>query len=133
MRASVLAMAMAALLAPGAAQADETAFVGTWRGESLCVQKGTACHDEVAVYRISAVPGKRGVLTVSGGRVVDGDEVVMGTGEWRYDGDAHALVSQGLPGVITLTIDGDKMTGTYVLADKTVLRRIALRRSPDKR
>src|SRR5437588_3296465 len=64
---------------------DESKLAGTWRGDSLCVEKGTACHDEVAVYRIAAIPGKRGLLMVAGGIVVDGKEIVMGSGEWRYD------------------------------------------------
>ena len=64
---------------------DESSLVGIWRGESICVQRNTACHDEVAVYRVSATPGKHGHVYVSGGKVVDGREVVMGSGEWRYD------------------------------------------------
>jgi len=97
---------------------DESKIAGTWRGDSVCVEKGTSCHDEIAVYRIAAIPGKRGYLTVTGGKVVGGKEIVMGSGEWRYD-----------RGVITLKIDGDKIEGTFILPDKTVLRRITLKKS----
>jgi hypothetical protein len=62
----------------------EQKLAGTWRGDSLCVEKGTACHDEVAVYRIAAIAGKPDYLMVSGGKVVDGKEIVMGTGEWGH-------------------------------------------------
>ena len=104
-------------------------LAGTWRGDSLCVEKGTACHDEVAVYRIAAIPGKPGALLVSGGKVVDGKEIVMGTGEWRYD-SAKRTLSVELPrGVITLKADGDKLEGTFTLPDKTILRRIALKKA----
>src|SRR5260370_39057563 len=41
---------------------DESRLAGTWRGDSLWVEKGTACHDEIAVYRIAAIPRKRGYL-----------------------------------------------------------------------
>jgi len=117
--------------APGSSSSGgaEQKLAGTWRGESLCVEKGTACHDEIAVYRIAAIPGKPGYLMVSGGKVVDGKEIVMGTGEWRHDSAKHTL-SVDLPrGVVTLKADGDKLEGTFTLRDKTILRRIALKRA----
>ena len=58
--------------------ADDAKIVGTWRGESLCVDKSGSCHDEVAIYRIAAIAGKLDVLLVSGGKMVDGKEIVMG-------------------------------------------------------
>ena len=95
---------------------EERKLEGTWRGDSLCVEKGAACHDEVAVYRIATMPGKRGYLMVTGGKAVDGKEIVMGSGE--------------LPrGVITLKLNGDKLEGTFILPDKTVFRRITLKKS----
>jgi hypothetical protein len=48
---------------------EERKLAGTWRGDSLCVEKGTACHDEIAVYRIAAIPGKPGYLLVSGAKL----------------------------------------------------------------
>jgi hypothetical protein len=108
---------------------EEGKLAGTWRGDSVCVEKGTACHDEIAVYRISAIPNKPGYLLVSGGKVVDGSEIVMGTGEWRYDGSKHTL-SVDLPrGTITLKADGGRLQGTFTLPDKTVLRRITLKKA----
>jgi hypothetical protein len=108
---------------------DESKIAGTWRGDSVCVAKGTSCHDEIAVYRIAAIPGKRGYLSVTAGKVVDGKEIVMGSGEWRYDSGMHTLTVELPSGVITLKIDGDKIEGTFILADKTVLRRITLKKS----
>jgi hypothetical protein len=121
---------------------EERKLAGTWRGESLCVEKGdgdvksplqrsqnAACHDEVAVYRIAAIPGKPGTVMVSGGKVVNGKEIVMGTGEGRYD-SAKRTLSVELPRwVITLKADGEKLEGTFTLPDKTVLRRITLKRA----
>jgi len=112
----------------GSGSGEERKLAGTWRGESLCVEKGTACRDEVAVYRIAAIPGKPEYLMVSGGKVVDGKEIVMGTGEWRYDSAKHTMSVELPRGVITLKADGDKLEGTFTLADKTVLRRIRLKR-----
>lgn len=108
---------------------SELEIAGTWRGDSVCVQKGTSCHDEIAVYRIAAVPGKRGCFMVTGGKVVDGKETVMGSGEWRYDNGKHTLTGELPKGVITLKIVGENIDGTFTLLDKTVLRRITLKKS----
>jgi hypothetical protein len=108
---------------------DESKIGGTWRGDSVCVEKGTSCHDEIAVYRIVSIPGKRGYLVVTGGKVVEGKEIVMGSGEWRYDSEKHTLTGELPKGVITLKIEGDKIEGTFTLPDKTVLRRITLKKS----
>jgi hypothetical protein len=108
---------------------DESKIAGTWRGDSLCVEKGASCHDEIAVYRIAAIPGKRGYLLVTGGKVVNGKEIVMGSGEWRYDGVKHTLTVELPRGTITLKVDGDKLEGTFTLPDKSILRRITLKKS----
>jgi len=107
---------------------DESSIVGIWRGDSICVQKNTACHDEVAVYRVSAIPGKRGHVYVSGGKVVDGKEVVMGSGEWRFDASTRTLSTRLPLGDIVLVVNEDKMQGTFTLHDKTVLRHITLKK-----
>ena len=108
---------------------EERKLEGTWRGDSLCVEKGAACHDEVAVYRLATMPGKRGYLMVTGGKVVDGKEIVMGSGEWRYDSEKQTLSVELPRGVITLKLNGDKLEGTFILPDKTVFRRITLKKS----
>lgn len=108
---------------------SELEIAGTWRGDSVCVQRGTSCHDEIAVYRIAAIPGKRGYFMVTGGKVVDQKEIVMGSGEWRYDNGKHTLTGELPKGVITLKIVGDNIDGTFTLPDKTVLRRITLKKS----
>jgi hypothetical protein len=53
----------------------------------------------------------------------------MGSGEWGYDGVKHTLTVELPRGVITLKVDGDKLEGTFILPDKSVLRRIALKKS----
>jgi hypothetical protein len=63
------------------------------------------------------------------GRVVDGKEIVMGSGEWRYD-SAKRTLSVELPrGVLTLKADADKLEGTFTLPDMTILRRIKLKKA----
>lgn len=108
---------------------DGEKIAGTWRGDSVCVEKGTSCHDEIAVYRIAIIPGKPDYLRVTGGRIVEGKEIVMGSGEWRYDSGRHSLTGDLPKGVITLKMDGDRIAGTFTLPDRTVLRRITLKKS----
>src|SRR5256885_8334332 len=81
---------------------DESKLAGTWRGDSLCVEKGTACHDEVAVYRIAAIPGKRGLLMVTGGENAGGQGIVIGAREWRYHRRQRTNTREGPPARIGL-------------------------------
>ena len=110
------------------AEENESSVIGVWRGNSICVPRNTACRDEVAVYRVSAVPGKHGYVYVSGGKVIDGKEVVMGSGDWRFDASTHTLSTEVPAGEIVLVADGNTMQGTFTLHDKTVLRHITLKR-----
>ena len=113
--------------------ADEAKIAGTWRGESLCVDKTGACHDEAAVYRIATIAGKPDALLVSGGKMVDGKEIVMGKGEWAYDRSKSTLSVEMPRGAITLKLDGETLNGTYVLPDKSVLRKISLKKADEAR
>lgn len=107
---------------------DDTAsrIAGVWRGNSVCMVKGSPCHDEVNVYRFSSVAGRTNSFSVTASKVVDGKEVVMGSGEWTYDPGNHLVKSKAPP--IRLTIVGDKMEGALSLADGTVYRRIYLKK-----
>jgi hypothetical protein len=99
---------------------------GVWRGNSVCMVKGRPCHDEVNVYRFSSVAGRPNAFSVTASKVVDGKEIVMGSGEWTYDPGNH-LVESKAP-AIRLTIAGDKMEGALSLADGTVYRRVHLKK-----
>jgi hypothetical protein len=99
---------------------------GVWRGHSVCMVKDSPCHDEMNVYRISAIAGKPGIYFVSGNKIVDGKEEVMGTGEWRYDASAHVLTYEFPRGVFRLKMDGGKMEGDLKLPDGTQFRQIFL-------
>jgi hypothetical protein len=99
-------------------------IVGVWRGHSVCTDKNSACHDEVNVYRFAAVAGKPNSFTVTASKVVDGKEIVMGSGEWKFDEKKRVLETEKPP--IRMTIDGKKMEGALSLADGTVYRRIYL-------
>jgi hypothetical protein len=70
--------------------------------------------------------GKPGWFFVSGDKIVDGREEVMGTGEWHFDEQAHELICEFARGVFRLKLDGKKMEGTLKLPDGRVYRRIQL-------
>ena len=102
---------------------------GAWRGTSECVQADSACQDEVNVYRFNEIAGQPDKFNGSGCKIVDGKEIQMGTLEWTYDPDKHALESKSPNGTFRLVVDGNRMEGTLRLPDNTLYRRIHLRRS----
>lgn len=110
--------------ASASAEYTRAAIEGVWRGHSVCEDKGSPCHDELNVYRFSKVAGKPNTFLVTASKVVDGREIVMGSGEWKYDEGKKTLESEQPP--IRMTIDGKKMEGALRLADGTVYRRIYL-------
>jgi hypothetical protein len=71
----------------------------------------------------------RFLLTAS--KIVDGKEVVMGSGEWKYD-EKRRVVECENPH-IQLLVDSDKMEGALRLADGTVYRRIYLKKESSRR
>jgi hypothetical protein len=107
--------------------------IGTWRGQSTCLVKASACRDEESVYRAAAVAKSETRVTLTANRVANGEEVNMGTTECSYSSATHVL-NCPLPNGsrVRLTLDGDTLNGTMTLADGTAWRKIALRRSPAK-
>ena len=117
------------MVTAGLAWSDEIA--GTWRGESTCEAKGTACHDETVVYRISPVAGKATLFQVSADKIVDGKPVNMGTLEFQYETDRHELRCDYAQGIWRLKIDGAMIQGTLTRPDGTVFRRLNLQKDPN--
>jgi hypothetical protein len=101
-----------------------SAIEGVWRGHSVCVDKNSPCHDEMNVYRFSRVEGQQNEFSVTASKVVDGKEILMGSGKWVYDEKKKVVESEKPP--IRLAIDGKKMEGALRLADGTAYRRIYL-------
>jgi len=107
---------------------DESKLLGDWRGDSTCVATGTACRDEKVVYHIAKIPSKAGYVLVSADKIVNGAAINMGTLEFRYDPNKQALACEYTQGVWLFTVDGNKMEGTLTRPDKTVFRRVTLKR-----
>ena len=76
------------------------------------------------VYRFSRIAGRSNQFSVTASKVVEGKEIVMGSGEWKYD-EKMKVVKSDTP-VIRMAVDGRKMEGTLSLANGTVYRRIYL-------
>ena len=114
--------------APGSATQDESKLLGDWRGDSTCVATGTACRDEEVVYHIAKIPGKPGYVSVNGDKIVNGAAINMGTLEFSYDPDKQTLACEYAQGVWRFTVDGNKMEGTLTRPDKTILRRVTLKK-----
>ena len=100
------------------------AIAGLWRGHSVCVDKNGPCHDEVNVYRFSKVTGSLNEFSVTASKIVDGKEILMGSGTWKYD-EKTKIVETQKP-LIRLRVEGKKMEGELSLADGTAYRRIYL-------
>jgi hypothetical protein len=119
----LLVMIAIAILPVRADEMDR--FVGEWRGESTCVAKDTACHDETVVYRITK---KSGHASVSADKIVNGSAVNMGTLEFRTDHDS--LICEYEQGIWRLKLETGKIEGTLTRPDNTVFRRVTIRKEP---
>jgi len=103
-------------------------FVGDWRGESSCIAKNTACHDENVVYHVARIAGKPAFVSIVADKIVDGKAVNMGTLEFRYEPDQDVLICEYAQGTWRLEAAGGAMKGTLTRPDKTVFRRVELRK-----
>jgi hypothetical protein len=125
MRFAFVLTVLATVAAPGLAHAQ---VAGVWRGESICASHGGACVDERVVYDVSAIPEKAGVVSIRADKIVNGQAVTMGTGEWTLDAEHHTLTWETPRQTWLLKIEGHTIEGTLTLADKTVVRRMSLKR-----
>jgi hypothetical protein len=111
------------------APADDSSLVGDWRGESVCVVRESACHDEDSLYRVTKLAGRPGWFSMKLDKVIDGKPVTMGTTECSYDSAKRALTCDFPRGVFRFTIQVNKMTGIMNLTDGTLWRKITLSKS----
>ena len=110
-------------------QSFQDTVAGVWRGESICAQHGTACVDERVVYDISVKAEHAGFVTIRADKIVDGHAVTMGTSEWRCDPADNTLVWETPRQTWSMKVDGDTIDGKLIRADRTLIRRLTLKRS----
>jgi hypothetical protein len=136
MRACVLVMVWGCSLflstQPSTGPSDSSP-IGTWRGDSICVVKPSACNDEDSKYRFTLKEGTSDRVELAAAKIVNKKEALMGTSDCRYDARKHALECP-LPNGSTVHFDvkGDTMTGTMKQPDGTLWRRITLHRVDEK-
>jgi hypothetical protein len=122
--------ATARVRAQGTPAEEVSKFVGTWRGDSSCVARGTACRDEVVVYQVAKLPEKSGYVSVRADKLVNGQAVSMGTLEFRYEQGQKMLVCEYSQGVWRLKLDGGKMEGTLTAPENVIFRHVTLHKEP---
>lgn len=104
-------------------------LVGNWTGDSICLIRPSACHDEKALYKIAKSPdGSTNLVRITACKIVDGREIIMGSSDWNYDPQKGTLQWDGPHGVWKLVVEGNSMHGTLTLPDKTIFRRLTLRK-----
>jgi len=108
---------------------DESVLAGDWRGDSICVVRESACHDEDSLYHFTKVVGKPGVFSLKADKIVNGQAVTMGTSDCVYDAKAQALeCAIADRAILRFTWEGREMHGTMTLTDKTLWRNLALKK-----
>ncbi len=117
---------MLAIAAVG--QEAKSPVIGTWKGESLCTVKPSACHDEEVVYEISAPADKKGALVMKADKIVNGERQWMGDLDCKYAASTHVLNCEIPKGVWSFDVGGDAMTGTLKLSDGTLFRKVSVKR-----
>jgi len=118
---------------PRAGSNDDSSLLGDWHGDSVCVVRDSACHDEESLYHVSRLAVKPGWFSVQGDKIVDGKPVSMGTVECHYESDKQTLTCESPRGVFNLTVKNNRMIGTMNLPDGSLWRKISLFRVNPKR
>jgi hypothetical protein len=108
---------------------DDSAFLGDWRGESICVVRESACHDEDSLYHVTKLAEKPGWVSMRLDKIVDGKPVTMGVMDCSYNAAKHSLECEFPRGVMRFSVSDDKMEGTMTLPDGTLWRKITLKKT----
>jgi hypothetical protein len=135
MKVLVLALLVVAIAVcvPAASQTEKTAddsilLVGDWRGDSICVVRPSACHDEKALYHVKKLGDQPNRYSIQADKIVDGKAEMMGTMECTYEPQKHLLQCSTPRLVLNLTQNGKSLNGTMNLPDGTVWRNITLKK-----
>ena len=105
---------------------------GTWKGTSICQVKDSPCHDEIAIYHASKLPGDN-TYRFQMNKMVDGKEVEMGPLDFTYDVNAQTLTAENSSargkGVWRFKLTGKTMHGTLTIDNNVVFRVIDLHKA----
>jgi hypothetical protein len=112
-----------------ATAADDSIVVGDWHGDSICVVRESACHNEDSLYHVARLAGRPGWFSMKLDKIVDGKPVTMGRQECSFDSGKQILLCEFARGVMRFTLQGNKMEGSMTLTDGTLWRKISLKKS----
>ena len=107
--------------------------VGDWRGDSICQVRPSACHDEDSLYHVTKIAGKPGQFSLQADKIVDGKPETMGTSECTYDAVKQTLECPLGRATVKFTVTDKTMDGVMLQPDKTVWRKITLKKVEAKR
>jgi len=115
-----------------------TSVLGDWHGRSDCMQKGTACRDEITQYRFQPAPGEPDSILLDAQKLVNGKYESMGVMTFGYTAATHTWSSEFRNGRVDILwsfqIANDRLVGTCVgLPDRTPTRRVTATRGLDPR
>ena len=82
----------------------------------MCVTDAPACHNEDVVYYIKDVPDRDDVVFIQADKLVDGNVITMGAGQWQHDRKRHTLEWSTPKQVWLLKVAGNRIEGTLTLA-----------------
>ena len=111
-----------------APRANQSSLFGDWRGDSICVVRPSACRDEKALYHVGEVRGKPDRVAITFSKIVDARPITLGTLECAYDQNKNTATCEYPTGVWAFEFKGNEMSGTLTLADKTLFRRVKLKK-----
>ncbi len=95
----------------------DSLLIGTWKGSSLCQQKGSPCHDETVVYHISKVSGND-TLYIQANKIVNGMEEDMGILPCLFDEKSNHLRSTAYNSIWSFELKGEELEGTLIFKGK---------------
>lgn len=107
---------------------EAAALVGDWHGDSICVVRPSACHDEDSLYHVSPIAEKPGYFSLKADKIVAGKPVTMGIVECHSQPEKKLLTCDFEQGSLEFSVDGGTLRGTMKLKDGTLWRRISLKK-----
>jgi hypothetical protein len=110
---------------------DNSSVLGDWRGESICVVRESACHDEDSLYHVTKLPEKPGWISMKLDKIVNGKPVTMGAMDCSYSAAKQSLTCEFPRGVMRFSVNENKMEGTMTLPDGSLWRKISLKKTSE--
>ena len=94
---------------------NDSLFIGTWKGESICQVKSSPCHDEIAIYHISK-GDKPNTFHFIMNKLVNGVEEDMGVLDYIYESSTNTFIyiDDKRKLIWKFKVKNDTMEGTLV-------------------